>query len=941
MQVVCQKCNSAISFEDTLPKFCSECGSSLSASGTLDATKVQPDTDKVDTRSMSDQLIGLDSQGDATIAPGSSGPVASSSSEGVGVGDQIGPYTLRRKLGQGGMGSVFEAIHQTTGQEVALKLLTCGNISANEESVQRFRRESQIAASINHPRSTFVYEAGQHNDQVYITMELMPGGTLQDVVDNEGAMPVNRAVDCILDMIEGLQVAHDAGIVHRDIKPSNSFVDNDGRTKVGDFGLAKSVVEDSSLTRTGMFMGTPQFAAPEQVKAGEIDERTDIYALGGTLFYLLAGRAPFVGNAAQVIASIASDTPAKVSEFANGIPRSLTRLISQTLEKDPNRRPHSLHMMRELLLPYSTSGAKPADIGPRMAAYFCDIVLAAFASGIAGLLWPLLIVALEKIGIDIPTFLATSIIQACAIISYFTISERFFGRTIGKWMFGLRVIDDHGEYPNLFQAFFRAVLITGIPYICNITVTSIAMDGFRMESAEDFIGLMLRSQAGSVFSWLAALVLFSTARKSNGYRGLHETFSGTRVVRLSGDVLANSLDRFEITAPVTLEESETASLDFSPYVVLGRFRHDENGESVYLGKDPELNRHVWIFDNVAKDSIHPTREHLKRPHRPRVISIERSGERTWYCTESNPGVPLVDVLDRPLCEWHSIRPILRDLAYELENAREQNLLPNNLTINLVWLDHTGRVRLLDHTLLDNTSTDSQILSPVDLLIKIIDRTFDHHSYPLHAITFRKELAARKNEPEILGWAEDQLAEMAETPSSWNWDDRIGMFAVSIGLEVSLISAAVFVCGFVASLFNLPTWTAGVLALAGGFGVVAAFAYLLHGGIAIRVSGVNVRRNKGLQRASRFRCVVRAIFGWSPWVAIVSSFAFMVLYEIDAEKTEIVNSAATFETADAIAAAGTAFSFLVFGLMLLGIAWAVFNPARNVQDIAAGTRLLRN
>ena len=124
-------------------------------------------------------------------------------------------------------------------------------------------------------------------------------------------------------------------------------------------------------------------------------------------------------------------------------------------------------------------------------------------------------------------------------------------------------------------------------------------------------------------------------------------------------------------------------------------------------------------------------------------------------------------------------------------------------------------------------------------------------------------------------------------------------------------------------------------------MVAAFAYLLHGGIAIRVSGVNVRRNKGLQRASRFRCVVRAIFGWSPWVAIVSSFAFMVLYEIDAEKTEIVNSAATFETADAIAAAGTAFSFLVFGLMLLGIAWAVFNPARNVQDIAAGTRLLRN
>ena len=936
MQVICAKCSSPISYEGLPPKFCSECGSSLTQMAGAAATDLQP----ADTRSMSDKLIGIDSHTDATVPPESTGHGSAKKSDGIVVGDKVGPYSLKRKLGQGGMGSVFEAVHESTGQQVALKLLTCGSVSSNEEAVQRFRRESQIAASINHPRSTFVYESGEHNDQIYITMELMPGGTLQDVVDAEGKLPVNRAVDHILDMVEGLQVAHDAGIVHRDIKPSNSFVDDEGRIKVGDFGLAKSVLGDSSLTRTGTFMGTPQFAAPEQIKSDDIDERTDIYALGGTLFYLIAGRAPFTGNAAQVIASIASDKPPKVSEFASGVPKALTRLIAQTLEKDPAKRPYNLHMLRELLLPYSTSGAFAADIGRRMAAYFLDIVIAAFIVGMMlSFLSPLVFMLFDSINIQLTPHAAGAMLQLPFVILYFAVAEWIFGKTFGKWMFGMRVIDEDGECPKLWQAMVRAILIPGLPMACNLIISGLMFSDMQFESLEDFMMLMVESQAFGLLSWLSVLVLLYPARKSNGYRGLHGIFSGTRVVRLSGDVVAKPLNRFEITAPVALSESEAERYEFDAYQVLGRFREEPQGESVLLAKDPELDRHVWIFKDVASDSFNPIRKHLKRPRRLRVIAADSTNGKTWYCTEAIPGLPLIDVIDRKSCNWQSIRPILRDLAYELDNAAQQNLLPENLSLSQVWIDHAGRIRLLDHMVVPSNSGNDETLSSVDLLLKIIDRTFDHHAFPLHAMTFRNDLMAGKGEPEILDWAGDQLAEMAEKPSTWKWDDRIGMFAISTGLELSVITAAVFCCGFLANIFMFPIWPSCFLAVTGGLVVVGLNGFLLNGGLAIRISGVSVCREKNLRVASRLRCTLRALFGWIPWIGLMTSFVYVVIVEA---KT-IADNANTVAIDETQVSAG---SFLIvaalaFVVTCMGAIWAVFYPPRGVQDVITGTRLVRN
>lgn len=189
----------------------------------------------------------------------------------------IGGYRILNELGRGGMGVVYEAEEETTGRRVAIKLLS-SSFRRTDKRVQRFLREGQVAASITHPRSTFIYAAGQEDGQFFIAMELMTGGTIREVVDQLGPLPIRKAVDFMLDVIDGLEAAHAAGVIHRDVKPSNCFLTADGRVKVGDYGISKSLISDAALTQTGAFVGTPQFAAPEQIKAGTIDQRTDIYA---------------------------------------------------------------------------------------------------------------------------------------------------------------------------------------------------------------------------------------------------------------------------------------------------------------------------------------------------------------------------------------------------------------------------------------------------------------------------------------------------------------------------------------------------------------------------------------------------------------------------------------------------------------------------------------
>src|SRR5262245_38226362 len=218
MKLDCPNCREVIEFAERRPAFCSHCGHSLPpidvhAAATLAFTPAPSTTG-----------------GDFTL--------------GGEIPRTVGHYRLGRELGQGGMGVVYEAEHEESGRRVALKLLSPG-LAQSQESMDRFLREGRLAAALSHERSTFVYEAGEHAGQPYIVMELMPGRTLHHLCTEAGPLSVNRAVDNILDVIDGLEAAHAVGVIHRDVKPSNCFIDDDGRVKVGDFGLSKSLLGDA------------------------------------------------------------------------------------------------------------------------------------------------------------------------------------------------------------------------------------------------------------------------------------------------------------------------------------------------------------------------------------------------------------------------------------------------------------------------------------------------------------------------------------------------------------------------------------------------------------------------------------------------------------------------------------------------------------------------
>src|ERR1051326_1675574 len=249
MQLECPRCQRVLEFSGERPSFCGYCGVPL------------PKAE-----------LG------ATVTLGEVATVARPATVEGQQPQSVRGYRLVRRLGAGGMGTVFEAEETATGRRVALKLIA-GQVAESAEVVERFRREGQLASTIAHPRCVFVLAADEDAGRPFIVMELMPGSTLKDLVDQQGPLAPEQAIAKILDVIEGLQEAHRLGVLHRDVKPSNCFLEADGRVKVGDFGLARSLAVDAHLTATGAFLGTPLFASPEQLKGEPIDVRSDVYSV--------------------------------------------------------------------------------------------------------------------------------------------------------------------------------------------------------------------------------------------------------------------------------------------------------------------------------------------------------------------------------------------------------------------------------------------------------------------------------------------------------------------------------------------------------------------------------------------------------------------------------------------------------------------------------------
>ena len=255
-------------------------------------------------------------------------------------GQLWGSYQVIRLLGRGGMGEVYEAEQLETGRRLALKVLR--DTLRGDEDRARFLHEGQLAASISHAHTVYIFGSEEVGGSPAITMELLAGGTLKDCVSAEGPMPPSAAVSAVLDIIGGLDAAQAAGILHRDIKPSNCFVDADGAVKVGDFGLSISTLTRDvrhELETTG-FEGTPQFAAPEQLRGEPLDVRADIYAVGATLYYLLTGRPPLdAPDVRALVSKVATEKPASPRALRRDVPRGLAAVVLRCLAKTSAGRP--------------------------------------------------------------------------------------------------------------------------------------------------------------------------------------------------------------------------------------------------------------------------------------------------------------------------------------------------------------------------------------------------------------------------------------------------------------------------------------------------------------------------------------------------------------------------------------------------------------------------
>ncbi len=253
-------------------------------------------------------------------------------------GRRLGDYELGEEIARGGMGAVYHARQVSLNRQVAVKVLLAGDF-ASQAFLQRFRREAEVAASLNHPNIVSIYDVGEQEGQPYFSMELIEGRSLAELVRDK-PLPARDAAELLKTIAEAVHFAHQRGLLHRDLKPSNVVVDALHRPHITDFGLAKRI-EDSDLTLTGQVLGTPNYMPPEQAepKRGQTTAASDVYSLGAILYQLLTGRAPFMAETlTQTLRLVIESEPVSPRLLSPSVPRDLETICTKCLEKDPERR---------------------------------------------------------------------------------------------------------------------------------------------------------------------------------------------------------------------------------------------------------------------------------------------------------------------------------------------------------------------------------------------------------------------------------------------------------------------------------------------------------------------------------------------------------------------------------------------------------------------------
>ena len=249
--------------------------------------------------------------------------------------DRIGRYRITSHVGRGAMGVVYAAYDDAMGRSVAVKVLM-SDLEHDPETRTRFSREAQAAAGLLHPNIITIYDAGEDRGRPFIAMQLLEGWPLTQYLAQPEATTVERKLDLMVQMCEGLTAAHEKRIIHRDLKPGNLFVQSDGLLKILDFGVARLM--DSSITVAGAMLGTPDYMSPEQARGEAVDHRSDIFSAGAVFYYMLAGRKPFPGpDLPAVLRQLQFDEPEPLRDAE--APAELARIVSQAMAKSPNDRP--------------------------------------------------------------------------------------------------------------------------------------------------------------------------------------------------------------------------------------------------------------------------------------------------------------------------------------------------------------------------------------------------------------------------------------------------------------------------------------------------------------------------------------------------------------------------------------------------------------------------